>query len=174
MLQLDDCRIVILDTGRLIISPSNEFMETYYHRVAHEFENPDELLKALQPTSESSKLEIDDEWFTDQIKIVDDFMQNDNIPNEVKQAYFHGVRGWMSRQFNELALMKSQPEAPREETISKWHYYCENTDCDRKCEMFIVGTISNDRGCPEAKWGKKANWGNLGIKEREILGEIEC
>ena len=42
---------------------------------------------------------MDDEWYMEQIKKVDEFMQKDNengVPDEIRHAYYHGVRGWLS------------------------------------------------------------------------------
>ena len=55
---------------------------------------------------------MEDEWFMGQIKIVDDFMQKDDIPSNVKHAYFHGVRGWICTQASKLEVMISESESP--------------------------------------------------------------
>ncbi len=56
-----------------------------------------------------------DEWYLDQIKIVDAFMQEGNgISLEVIDAYHHGVRGWMSVLASRVALNSQKKELNRE------------------------------------------------------------
>jgi hypothetical protein len=119
---------------------------------------------------------MDEEWFKEQLKKVDAFMQvppNGTIPADIAEAYHHGVRGIICNQAAKIYLLeqelaKFKGEKPRVLLTKK--ILDKSEDKGRKskrCEHQIHGGDCNtcEDKCEEDR--SLEGWANIIMKNRK-------